>query len=48
MSKVFEEKTCVLVYLPPYSPDLNPIEDAFAKLEALLRKAGARTREALI
>jgi transposase len=36
------------VYLPPYSPDLNPIEEAFAKLKALLRRAGARTREALI
>jgi transposase len=35
-----------LLYLPPYSPDLNPIEQAFAKLKALLRKA-ARTREAL-
>jgi transposase len=36
-----------LVYLPPYSPDLNPIEQAFAKLEALLRKAAARIVEAL-
>jgi transposase len=37
------------MYLPPYSPDLlNPIEQAFAKLKALLRSAGARTREALI
>ena len=33
--------------LPPYSPDLNPIEQVFAKLKALLRKAGARTKEAL-
>jgi transposase len=33
--------------LPAYSPDLNPIEQAFAKLKAGLRKAGARTREAL-
>jgi transposase len=32
-----------LVYLPPYSPDLNPIEKAFAKLKALLRKLAART-----
>jgi transposase len=37
-----------LRYLPPYSPDLNPIEEAFAKLKVLLRKTGARTREALI
>ena len=34
---------CRLEYLPPYSPDLNPIEQAFAKLKALLRKAGERT-----
>jgi transposase len=39
---------CKLIYLPPYSPDLNPIEEAFAKLKVLLRKAGARTREALL
>lgn len=32
-----------LLYLPPYSPDFNPIENAFAKLKALLRKAAART-----
>jgi transposase len=32
-----------LVYLPPYSPDLNPIEQAFAKLKALLQKIAART-----
>jgi len=37
-----------LRYLPPYSPDLNPIEQAFAKLKSLLRKAAARTLEALI
>ena len=36
-----------LLYLPPYSPDLNPIEQLFAKLKALLRKAAARTRDAL-
>lgn len=36
-----------LLYLPPYSPDLNPIEQAFAKTKSLLRKAGARTRDAL-
>ncbi len=34
-------------YLPPYSPDLNPIELAFSKLKTLLRKAGERTKEAL-
>jgi transposase len=36
-----------LRFLPPYSPDLNPIENAFAKLKALLRKAGARTVDQL-
>lgn len=36
-----------LRYLPPYSPDFNPIENAFAKLKALLRKAAARTRDNL-
>lgn len=38
----------LLLYLPPPSPDFNPIEEAFAKVKALLRKAGARTREALL
>jgi transposase len=36
-----------LLYLPPYSPDLNPIEQVFAKLKALLRKAAVRTKDAL-
>ena len=36
-----------LLYLPPYSPDFNPIENAFAKLKALLRKAAARTLDEL-
>lgn len=35
------------LFLPPYSPDLNPIEQAFAKLKALLRRAAARTVDAL-
>ncbi len=34
-------------YLPPYSPDLNPIEQAWSKLKARLRAVGARSREAL-
>jgi transposase len=46
--ELVEERGCELVYLPPYSPDLNPIEEAFAKIKALLRKAGARTHEALL
>jgi transposase len=36
-----------ILHLPPYSPDLNPIERLFAKLKALLRKAAARTRDEL-
>jgi transposase len=36
-----------ILYLPPYSPDLNPIEQLFAKLKALLRKAAAHTRDEL-
>jgi DDE superfamily endonuclease len=40
---------CELLYLPPYSPDFNPIEQAFSKIKGLMRKAEARTpREALI
>jgi transposase len=37
-----------LVYLPPYSPGFNPIEEAFSKVKALMRRAEARTRAALI
>ena len=36
-----------LLFLPSYSPDLNPIEEAFSKIKAIVRKVGARTREAL-
>jgi transposase len=39
---------CELVYLPPYSPDLNPIEEAFSKMKGIICKVGARSREALI
>jgi transposase len=46
--ELLEERGCELLYLPPYSPDLNPIEEAFAKLKVLLRRAGARTRYSLI
>ena len=45
---LLEERGAELLYLPPYSPDLNPIEEAFAKIKNLLRKAEARTREALV
>jgi transposase len=43
-----EARSCELLFLPPYSPDLNPIEEAFSKIKGLLRKVEARTREALI
>jgi transposase len=46
--KLIEGRGCELLYLPPYSPELNPIEQAFSKLKGLLRGAGVRTREALI
>ena len=46
--ELLEEAGCDLVYLPPYSPDLNPIEQAFSKVKGLLRRAEARTREALV
>jgi transposase len=44
---LIEGAGCTLLFLPPYSPDLNPIEQAFAKLKALLRKAQERTVEGL-
>ena len=40
--QAIEAAGAVLLYLPPYSPDLNPIEQLFAKLKALLRKAAER------
>ena len=45
--QVIEAARAELRYLPPYSPDFNPIEMAFAKLKALLRKAAERTVEGL-
>ena len=41
--KLIEAAGATLRFLPPYSPNFNPIENAFAKLKALLRKAAART-----
>jgi len=45
--EIIEEAGAKLLYLPPYSPDLNPIEQAFAKLKAHLRKAAERSIPAL-
>ncbi len=42
--RLLEAHGCRLLFLPPYSPDYNPIELAFAKLKATLRRAAARTR----
>ena len=47
VAEAIEAAGAELRYLPPYSPDLNPIEQLFAKLKALLRKVAARTIEAL-
>src|SRR3712207_5717057 len=47
--ELIEARGAELVFLPPYSPDLNPIEEAFSKIKTLLvRKEGARVREALV
>ena len=46
--ELIEQRGCELLYLPSYSPDLNPIEEAFSKIKGLLRKAEARSREALL
>lgn len=45
--EAIEARGASLLFLPPYSPDLNPIEQVFAKLKALLRRAEPRTRETL-
>ncbi|MGD9510578.1 MAG: IS630 family transposase [Geminicoccaceae bacterium] len=47
IQKAITDRGAELRYLPPYSPDLNPIEQAFAKLKALLRKAAERTVQGL-
>jgi len=46
--QLIEERGCELMYLPPYSPDFNPIEEAFANIKCLLPKFEGRRREALI
>jgi transposase len=47
IKQAIEAKGCQLLFLPGYSPDLSPIEEAFSKLKTALRRTGARTREAL-
>jgi transposase len=46
--ELIEARGAELVFLPPYSPDLSPIEEAFSKMKNALRRAGARTHEALM
>jgi transposase len=46
--ELIEQQRCELLYLPSYSPDFNPIEEAFSKIKGLMRKAQARTREAML
>jgi transposase len=46
--ELIEQQGCELLYLPPYSPDFNPIEEAFSKIKHLIRKAEAHSREGLI
>jgi transposase len=46
--ELIEGQGCELMYLPPYSPDFNPIEEAFSKIKGLMRKAQACSREALL
>jgi transposase len=46
--ELVESAGCELLYLPPYSPNLNPIEEAFSKIKGLLRKAQGRSRQALV
>ncbi len=46
--ELIEARGCEVWFLPSYSPEMNPIEEAFSKVKALLKKAAARTKEALI
>ncbi len=46
--ELIEERGAFLWFLPSYSPDLNPIEEAFSKVKAFLKKAAVRTKEALL
>jgi transposase len=48
VKEIIEGRGYELIYLPPYSPDFNPIEQTFSKIKGLMRRSEARTREALI
>ena len=46
--EMIEGRGCKLLYLPPYSPDFNAIQETFSKIKGFLRQIGARTGEALV
>jgi transposase len=48
LRELIEGRGCSLLFLPPYSPDFSPIEEAFSKIKALLKKSASRTRGALL
>jgi transposase len=48
VKELIEQRDCELLYLPPYSPDFDPIQEAFSKIKGMVRKVEARTREALV
>lgn len=48
VKELIEDAGAGVLFLPPYSPDFSPIEEAFSKVKGILRRVGARTREALL
>jgi transposase len=48
VKELIEARGAALLFLPPYSPDFSPIEEAFSKVKSILRRIGVRTREALM
>ena len=48
VERIVEGAGATLLFLPSYSPDLNPIEQAFSKVKGILRKARSRTKDALV
>ena len=48
IEELIEGAAAEILFLPPYSPDFSPIEEAFSKVKSILRRVGARTREALL
>ena len=48
VKEIIEGAGAEVLFLPPYSPDFSPIEETFSKVKGILRRVGARTREALV